>query len=57
MFLTVNEVAERVKTTPETIRIWIRKGLLPGYKIGKGLRVREDELDAFVRALRVGGAS
>jgi excisionase family DNA binding protein len=34
-FLTVREVAERLKLNPQTVRRWIRAGLLPASRIGR----------------------
>ncbi len=33
--LTVREVAERLKLNPQTVRRWIRTGLLPASRIGR----------------------
>ena len=33
--MTVQEVAERLKVTPQTVRRWIRAGLLPASRIGR----------------------
>lgn len=53
--LTVEEVAEFLKTKPATVRKWLRDGELPGRKIGGEWRVIRDELEAFLRALPPGG--
>jgi excisionase family DNA binding protein len=46
--LTVNQVAERLKLHPETIRRWIREGRLHAIKlVGRdraGFRIRESEV-------------
>jgi excisionase family DNA binding protein len=45
-FLTVREVAERLKLNPQTVRRWIRAGLLPAYRVGRRQwRVREQDLE------------
>jgi excisionase family DNA binding protein len=49
--LTVAEVAERLRTTPETIRRWLRAGKLHGVRMGGtklGYRVRAGEVDRFL---------
>lgn len=33
--LTVEEVAQRLKLNPQTVRRWIRRGTLPATKIGR----------------------
>ena len=51
--LTVQQVAERLKMNPETVRRWLRQGKLRGYLLGgdrSGYRVAADDLDAFIRA-------
>jgi len=53
-FLTVPEVAERLRMNPETIRVWLRDGRLRGVRPGgkrAGWRVPESE----VRRILSGG--
>lgn len=51
--LTVPEVAKMLKVTKRTITIWLKKGKLPGYKLGEGRgadwRVNRRDLDFFLR--------
>ncbi|MHB8131633.1 MAG: helix-turn-helix domain-containing protein, partial [Mobilitalea sp.] len=44
--LTVEEVAEFLRTTPTTIYRWLRSGKLPGVKLGKEWRIRKEVLDS-----------
>jgi excisionase family DNA binding protein len=45
-FLTVDDVAKRLKLNPQTVRRWIRRGLLPAAKLGgKEWRVRMEDLE------------
>lgn len=44
--LTVEEVAEFLRTTPTTIYRWLRTGKLPGVKLGKEWRIRKEVLDS-----------
>ncbi len=55
--LTLREVAEAVKVSETTIRRWVRDGSLAAYKVGKRgqLRVKEEDLEAFLERQRVGG--
>jgi excisionase family DNA binding protein len=49
---TVQEVAQRFKTTPETVRRWLRSGRLRGIRLGGtklGYRVAESEIERFLR--------
>jgi len=50
--LTVREVAERLRSSPETVRRWLRQGKLHGFRPGGtklGYRVPEEELQRFLR--------
>jgi excisionase family DNA binding protein len=49
--LTVREVAERLRSSPETVRRWLRQGKLRGFRPGGtklGYRVPERELQRFL---------
>ena len=48
---TVQEVAGRLKTTPETVRRWLRSGRLRGIRLGGtklGYRIAETDLQRFL---------
>jgi excisionase family DNA binding protein len=45
--LTVPEAARRASRNPETIRRWIRSGLLRAHKIGTQHIIEEADLDAL----------
>ena len=50
--LTVREVAERIRSSPETVRRWLRQGKLRGFRLGGtklGYRVPESELQRFLQ--------
>jgi excisionase family DNA binding protein len=55
-FLTVEQVASRLKVTEPTVRDWIKSGALRasklniGEKVGRLYRVLPADLEAFVRA-------
>ncbi|MDP9363134.1 MAG: helix-turn-helix domain-containing protein [Chloroflexota bacterium] len=55
-YLTVSEVAERLKVTPLTVRRWIKSGELIGVQLGDraGWRISEEDLEAFLEARRSG---
>lgn len=49
--LTPKAVAERLEVSPDTVRIWLRRGLLKGVKVGGGRlwRISESEINEFVK--------
>jgi len=47
--LTVAEVAERLRVHPITVRRLIKAGRLRALTIGRSVRVREVDVDAFAR--------
>ena len=44
-FLTVAQIAERLKLNPQTLRNWIERGDLPAVRIGRRVRVRRSDLE------------
>lgn len=56
--LTVEDVAERLGMTQETVRRWLRKGDLRGVRLAKrlGWRIRERDLEAFIEDHLTGGS-
>lgn len=49
--LTVQEVAERLRASPDTVRRWLREGRLRGVLPGGsrlGYRIPESELQRFI---------
>jgi excisionase family DNA binding protein len=51
---TVQEIADRLRINPQTIRRWLRDGELRGHQFGgpAGWRVKESDLNAFLDARR-----
>lgn len=47
-YLSVNEVAERISVTPQSVRIWLKSGKLRGVRAGKLWRVTEEDLEKFL---------
>lgn len=47
-YLTVAQVAEQVQVHPETVRVWLRSGLLPGRHVGQQWRVSQVDLTGFL---------
>ena len=48
--LTPTDVAKRLQMKERTLTMWLRKGHLRGFKIGKEWRVSPDDLQAFLEA-------
>jgi excisionase family DNA binding protein len=46
--LTVSQVAERLQVTPQTIRNWIDGGVLSAARIGRGFRIRREDVDELL---------
>jgi excisionase family DNA binding protein len=44
-FLTVDEVAARLKVNPQTVRNWIDRRALPAYRIGRRVRISRADFD------------
>ncbi len=47
--MTVEEVARLLKVSGATIYREVEKGLLPGFKIGRQWRFRQEELENFIQ--------
>lgn len=56
-YLTVTEVAARLKVTPLTVRRWLRAGSLGGIALDDraACRIGANDLEAFLDARRRGG--
>lgn len=52
-FFSVEEIARRLDLKEETIRTYIREGLLDAYRFGNVLRVRADDFETFVQQRRI----
>ncbi|MHB8657102.1 MAG: helix-turn-helix domain-containing protein [Solirubrobacteraceae bacterium] len=47
-FLTVAEVAEKLKLNPQTVRNWIDQGSLPALRVGRRVRIKRSDFDRLV---------
>lgn len=54
--LTIQEVAERLHLAPLTVADRLRAGSLPGFKLGRAWRVREEDLNRYIREQAKAGA-
>jgi excisionase family DNA binding protein len=48
-FLTPQEVSDLLRVSVYTVRRWIKDGDLPAYKVGRGWRISEMEIDEWLR--------
>lgn len=46
--LTVDDTAERLNVCTKTVRRWIARNELPVHRLGRGVRVAEDDLTVFL---------
>lgn len=47
-FLTVAEVADRLRLNDQTVRNYIEAGKLPAFRIGRRVRIARSDFDRFV---------
>jgi len=47
-FLTPQEVSDRLRVSVYTVRRWIKEGDLPAYKVGRGWRISEFDLEGWL---------
>jgi excisionase family DNA binding protein len=45
---SLEEVAEHIGVHKDTIRNWVRKGIIPAHKIGKLWKFRLSEVDEWI---------
>jgi len=48
-FLTINEVCEKLKVSRVALWEWMSSGRLKAYRAGRSVRVREEDLLAFMQ--------
>ena len=51
-WLSVDEIAEYLGVTRETIYAWLSKKALPGHRVGRLWKFKRAEIDEWVRAGR-----
>jgi putative molybdopterin biosynthesis protein len=51
-YYTVIEVAESLKVAYLTVYRWIQSAKLPAYKAGKQYRIKNTDLDCFVKSYK-----
>jgi excisionase family DNA binding protein len=55
VYLTVFEVAQRLRISPSSIRRLIKSGALAAHRFGSRVVIGEDDLARFTESCRVGG--
>lgn len=57
-YLTTEEVAERYRTSPETVRFWRHVGKGPkSLKVGRRVLYAVEDLETFESQMKVGSAA
>jgi excisionase family DNA binding protein len=51
-FLTIEEVARKLRMKVYTIRSYVRKGQLPAYRFGREYRIKREDYEKFVQEHR-----
>jgi excisionase family DNA binding protein len=52
-WLSTAEAAKRLGITPRTLYRFIDGGHLPAYRLGRVIRLQEQEVDAFIQTCRI----
>lgn len=47
-YMRTREVAEYLSVKQDTVRYWVRKGIIPHSKIGRTILFDRDALDSFI---------
>jgi excisionase family DNA binding protein len=56
-WMSTKEACERLGVTLRTLYRFIDQGDLPAYKMGRVIRLKEDEVDTFIEATRIAPGS
>ncbi|OGT38288.1 MAG: excisionase [Gammaproteobacteria bacterium RIFCSPHIGHO2_12_FULL_38_14] len=49
-WLSVEEIADHLKISKETVYRWLEKGKIPAHRVGKQWRFKPSEVDEWVRS-------
>ena len=52
-WLSTNDAASRLGVSLRTLYKFIDEGLVPAYKLGRVIRLKESEVDAFIESSRI----
>ena len=50
--LSVDQVADRLAVSSKTVWRWLDAGVLPRHRLGRLVRIAEEDLDTFLRKSR-----
>lgn len=53
VWLNTAETARRLGVTPRTLYRFIDEGQLPAYRFGRVIRLKQDEVEAFIDSCRI----
>lgn len=57
-YMTTQEVADLLRTSPETVRYWRHKGKGPkSFKVGRRVLYAREDIDAFIAEAKEQGTS
>ena len=52
-WVNLEDIAEHLSVSKDTIRAWMKEGKLPVYRAGKRYKFKISEVDAWVRQRRI----
>ncbi len=53
-WVNIEDIAEYLSVTEDTVRAWVREGRLPAYKVGRRYKFKLTEIDELVRSGKMG---
>ena len=52
-WVNLEDIAEHLSVSPDTVRTWIKNGKLPVYRVGKRYKFKISEVDEWLREGRI----
>lgn len=53
VWLSTQDAAKRLGITPRTLYRFIDQGTLPAYRLGRVIRLKQEDVDTFIEASRI----
>jgi excisionase family DNA binding protein len=53
-YFTVEDIAEELSVSVDTVRNWIKQGKLEAYKVGRDYRISREQFEKFMEERRTG---